>query len=426
MPIEITMPALSPTMESGNLAKWLVKKGDAIKPGQVIAEVMTDKASMELEAVESGIIGEILVPEGSNVKVQSVIAILLNKGEDPSILNNYKPTPLASDSIKETSYQTPQKIDQPTKPKEVINAAATLIGNNDINRIIASPLAKRIATEKNINLSNVAGSGPQGRIIKRDLENLNASYNNQISRSSDKANIPGDRQNIILPLSPMRKVIASRLVESKSTIPHFYLSLDCNITKLLEMRQSLNLLGLKDEKDIPVKVSVNDIMIKAVASALKHMPTMNVSWNNDSIIQYGSIDISVAVSIQDGLITPIIFNADLKGLLEISTTMKELAAKARANKLTPAEFQGGSISISNLGMYGIKQFQAIINPPQACIVAIGSSEKQPLVNEKNEISIADIMNITMSVDHRVIDGALAAEFLQLLKKIIENPIALSI
>ena len=430
MPIEILMPALSPTMTEGNLAKWHKKEGDAVKAGQVIAEIETDKATMEVEAVDEGTIGKIVVAAGAqNVKVNEVIALLLTDGEDKKSLDSWKPKKKEESPV--TSHQSPVSaaataVQAPAAP--IMAPAAPVVrmappvplareprATNTESRTYASPLARRIAGQKGIDLKRVVGTGPNGRITKEDVERASGG-GGQVVRNPVEA--------VQIPNSTMRKVIARRLTESKQTVPHFYLSIDCEIDALMEVRAQLNAAAnAKTPKDgkPPYKLSVNDLVIKAAALSLRDIPACNVSWYEDAIIQYNNVDISVAVATDSGLITPIIKNADQKTLPQISNEMKALAAKARDNKLKPEEFQGGGFSISNLGMYGIKNFQAIINPPQACILAVGAGEQVLKLRDGEGIAVT-VMNATLSVDHRAVDGALGAEFLQAFKKYIEQPV----
>ncbi len=416
MPIEILMPALSPTMKEGNLAKWVKKAGDKIKAGDVIAEIETDKATMEVEAVEEGILGKILVQEGTeNVPVNSPIALLLEDGEEKSILDSYQlESGSTAQAASKKEEQNPTTLTAKSPEKDITISS---------ERISISPLAKRIAKEiGNINLSTISGSGPRGRIIKDDV--LKASSQSNQKTLGLIARNPQEFQAI--KNNNVRKIIAKRLLESKQTVPHFYLSLDLKIDKLLEMRQSLNNLAKIDPKGNPeYKISVNDLVIKAVALALKEVPSANSSWSDEAILLYNNVDVSVAVAVDGGLLTPIIRNADQKSIQSISNEMKLLAKKARDGKLQPEEFQGGGFSISNLGMFGIDSFQAIINPPQSCILAVGAGVQKPVI-ENGSIVIATIMNITLSSDHRSVDGAVGAEFLNSLKKFIENPIAMLI
>jgi len=399
MPIEILMPALSPTMTEGNLAKWIKKEGDKVKAGDVIAEIETDKATMEVEAVDEGVIGKILVAGGTeNVAVNAPIALLLEEGEDKKALDGYKiksATTAPAKEEKKEEVKTLSPIMQPQAPAP----AST-------GRIKASPLAKRIAQQEGISLAGINGSGPYGRILKDDV--LNAPKGGRIGRK------PVEFTSI--PNNNMRKVVARRLTESKQTVPHFYLSVDLNIDALLGARAAINAKG-KDK----YKISVNDLVIKAVAMSLRDVPSANASWSDAAILQYNNIDISVAVAIDGGLITPIIKNADQKSIVQISTEMKELAKRAKENALKPEEFQGGGFSISNLGMYGVKNFAAIVNPPQGCILAVGAGEQRAVVKD-GALAIANVMSCTLSVDHRVVDGAVGAEFLQAFKAYIEEPV----
>jgi pyruvate dehydrogenase E2 component (dihydrolipoamide acetyltransferase) len=413
MPIEILMPALSPTMKEGNLAKWIKKEGDKVKAGDVIAEIETDKATMEVEAVDEGVIGKILIAGGTeNVPVNSLIALLLEDGEDKSVLDSHQ--------SKAVSAAAPvAKVEE----KSAVVETKTTQNNTSLSyeRVAASPLAKRIAEEKNINLSTISGSGPRGRIIKDDV--VNYSGKSSANRGVVSRN-PQEYQAI--KNNNVRKIIAKRLLESKQTVPHFYLSVDLKIDKLLDFRQSINELADIDAKGVPsYKISVNDLVTKAVALALKAVPAANSSWTDEAILLYNNVDVSIAVAVDGGLLTPIVRNADQKSIQEISNEIKALAKKARDGKLQPEEFQGGGFSISNLGMYGIDSFQAIINPPQSCILAVGAGVEKPIV-ENGKITVATIMNATLSSDHRSVDGAVGAEFLKSLKKFIENPVAMLI
>ncbi len=416
MSVDILMPALSPTMEEGTLSKWLVKEGDKVESGDLIAEIETDKATMEVEAIEDGIIGKILVLEGQeSIKVNSPIAILLSEGEKLSESTS------ANEAKKEIKLEVQNNNENIVKINDVKDKAqATNIINEISNksdykpikqdRIFVTPLAKRIAKQRDIELSSIKGSGPFGRILKIDVENV--AIENSYNLSAQK--IEHDNFEIIKN-SAMRKTIADRLVKSKNEAPHFYLSLDCNIDELLKVRKSLNF-----KSNDKYKISVNDMIIKASSAALIKVPKANASWENENTKYFKNTDISVAVAIEGGLITPIIKNVQSKGLLDISINMKNLVNKAKDGKLQPEEYVGGSFSISNLGMYGIKEFSAVINPPQGCILAVGSGEKRPIVIN-DEISIATIMTVTLSCDHRVVDGAVGAEFLSEFKNFIENP-----
>ncbi|MBI1276008.1 pyruvate dehydrogenase complex dihydrolipoamide acetyltransferase [bacterium] len=425
MPIEILMPALSPTMTEGNLARWLVKEGDKIKSGQVIAEIETDKATMEVEAVDEGIIGKIMVPDGAQaVKVNDLIALLLEDGEDKKALEGY-----AANS-NSPAAAAPAKKD--TAPAAAASApAAAPATSKSGEKVFASPLAKRVAEQGGVSLGNVQGTGPHGRIIKADVEEAIASGSAKGGKPAKgaAASLVGRNpvESIDVPLSMMRKVIASRLLESKQNVPHFYLSVDIEMDSLLNARKQLNTAAeasLKDKDAQPAyKISVNDMIVKATAQALRDVPEANASWGGDKIIQFNNVDVSVAVAIDGGLITPIVRNADQKSLSTLSNELKDLIKRARAGKLQPEEFQGGGFSISNLGMYGIKQFNAIINPPQACILAVGATEER-VVAKKGQMHVAHVATITLSSDHRVVDGAVGAVFLEALKRYLENPLAM--
>ena len=415
MPVEILMPALSPTMKAGNLAKWIKKEGDQIQAGDIIAEIETDKATMEVEAVDEGTLAKILVAEGTqDVPVNDCIGLILEDGEDKESLEDYKvessttetaTTPTESSEVKEIKSEPAPKAPEAPAFKE------------SSSRIKASPLAKRIAKDEGVALNQILGTGPHGRIIKDDILDFidqggtrpgAVRRNPQETRTVKNGNI--------------RKVIAARLLESKQNVPHFYLSCELNLTKLLELRTSLNEAAIVDENGKPAyKASVNDLIIKASAMALAKVPEANSSWSDDAIIIYNNVDISMAVAIDGGLITPIIKNADQKTIQAISIETKQLAKKAREGKLQPDEFQGGSFSISNLGMFGIDNFSAIVNPPQSCILAVARAVEKPIVQNK-QITIASMMNVTLSSDHRSVDGAVGAEFLKAFRQYIENPI----
>jgi len=415
MPIEILMPALSPTMTEGNLAKWTIKEGDKIKSGQVIAEIETDKATMEVESVDEGTIGKILIPAGTEaVKVNQLIALLLEEGEDKKALDSYKPKAAIGAAVPAAAAPAAAPSAAPVAAASPAPVAQTHGGG----RIFASPLAKRIASNEGIDLRMVGGSGPHGRIVKEDV--LKA----QASGGTGKGRVFRNPAEVTkLPNNNMRKVIARRLTESKQTVPHFYLTVDCELNRLLDIRKDINFeaeaVAGKDKKPA-YKVSVNDFMIKAVALALKKVPAANASWTDEAILQYNNVDISVAVAIEGGLITPIVKNADQKSVVTISGEMKDLASRARAGKLAPEEFQGGGFSISNLGMFGVKNFAAIVNPPQGCILAVGAGEDRVVVRH-GEMVVRNIVDVTLSVDHRVVDGAIGAEFLQAFKHYIESP-----
>ncbi|MEI7494256.1 MAG: pyruvate dehydrogenase complex dihydrolipoamide acetyltransferase [Alphaproteobacteria bacterium] len=400
MPIQVLMPALSPTMTEGNLVKWLKNEGDKIKAGEVIAEIETDKATMEVEAVDEGTLGKIVIPAGTDaVKVNSLIALILEAGEDASAIN----IPVAA--------AQPQPMAKPeSAPIEIkANIAASAPVSTQGARVFASPLAKRIATQKGINLNQVQGSGPHGRIVKSDVEN---------TRGNSAPLTYSDSGFEDIKLNGMRKTIGKRLTDAKQTIPHFYLTIDCELDELLSFRTKLNAMP-----NAKVKLSVNDFVVKATALALMDEPNANVTFHGDYVRRYTQADVCVAVAIDGGLVTPIVKAANLKSLNEISLEVKDLAEKARAGKLPPEAYQSGSFTISNLGMYGIKHFDAIINPPQACILAVGAGEQRAVVRNGN-IAAANMVTLTLSLDHRALDGAVGAAFLKALKGYIENPLSL--
>ncbi|MBM3579209.1 MAG: pyruvate dehydrogenase complex dihydrolipoamide acetyltransferase [Alphaproteobacteria bacterium] len=407
MPIEILMPALSPTMKEGNLAKWVKKEGDQIKAGDVIAEIETDKATMEVEAVDEGILGKILVADGTeNVSVNTCIALILEKNEDKKSLLTYATKTTTAVAPK----HEPKKEEKPAAPITTYHLPLT-------TSLKASPLAKRIAKEEGISLSGITGSGPHGRIIKEDVLDFVKSGGSRagVVRRNAQEFTAVKNNNI-------RKVIARRLLESKQNVPHFYLSCELRIDKLSELRAALNEVAPQDENGNPAyKISLNDLIIKATAMALKKVPEANSAWSDEAVLIYNNIDISMAVAIDGGLITPIIKNADQKTIQQISKETKNLAKKARDGKLQPEEFQGGSFSISNLGMFGIDNFAAIVNPPQSCILAVARAVEKPIV-EHGQIKIGHMMNVTLSSDHRSVDGAAGAEFLKVLRRYVEHPI----
>lgn len=432
MPIEILMPALSPTMTEGNLAKWNVKEGDKIKSGQVIAEIETDKATMEVEAVDEGTIGKIVIPAGTEaVKVNACIALLLEDGEDKKVLDGYKikastapakeETPAASATPATAPSAAPAPTAAPSiapslSPSLPASTPAFRQPSTD-GRVFASPLAKRVAANEGVDLRDVMGTGPHGRIIKEDVLAAGRSGG---SRGRVRRN-PVEFTKV--PNNNMRKVIARRLTESKQQVPHFYLTVECELDKLLDVRKDLNSdaeAAAGKEKKPAYKLSVNDFVIKAVALAMKKVPESNASWYDDAIVQYNNVDISVAVAIDGGLITPIVKNADQKSVVTISGEMKDLASRAKTGKLAPEEFQGGGFSISNLGMYGVKNFAAIVNPPQGCILAVGAGTERVVVKD-GQMVVRNVMDVTLSVDHRVVDGAVGALFLQAFKGYIEKP-----
>jgi len=420
MATNILMPALSPTMTEGNLARWLKQEGERIKAGDVIAEIETDKATMEVEAVDEGILGRILVPAGTQgVKVNDVIAVLVEAGEAV-------PAAGAAPKAAAAPAAAPAPVTAP-----VAAAPAPVAPPASGDRVFASPLARRMAAQAGVDISKIAGSGPNGRIVKADVDAALSRGPAPVAAAAPAPLVAAPRPvapvaitapHTAVPNSSIRKVIARRLAESKATIPHFYVSTDVEIDALLKIRADLNARSPKDGPGA-YKLSVNDLVIKATAVTLRRFPNVNAMWTEDAILQLHDVDISVAVSIPDGLITPIVRNADIKGLAAISTEMKDLAARAKTGKLKPEEFQGGGFSISNMGMYGVKDFAAIINPPQAGILAVSAGEQRPVV-KNGALAIATVMTLTLSVDHRVIDGALAAEFLQALKRNIEDPLSL--
>jgi pyruvate dehydrogenase E2 component (dihydrolipoamide acetyltransferase) len=406
MPIKLLMPALSPTMTEGTLGRWIKNEGDKIEPGDVIAEIETDKATMEFEAVDSGILAKILVPANSQgVKVNSVIGIIAEDGEDINVdyVTEEPQAEAVSEKAQEEKTHNLERNEEEKSQKES-------------DRIFASPLAKNIATQNSIDLSMVKGTGPYGRIVKDDV----------MSAMSQKAPAaPIERSSVApqdeIPVSTMRKVIAQRLLESKTTIPHFYLTVECNVSQLVQLREEIN--ANYSKIDSAKKISVNDMIMRASSIALGEMPTVNRSWNNDKITQLPGVDISFAVALDDGLITPIVRAANYKSLVAISDEVKSLVKAAKEGKLRPDQFQGGSITISNLGMYNVESFLAIINPPQSSIISVGGIAKKPIVVQ-DEIKIASVMSISISCDHRVIDGALAAQFINRIKLYLENPLAL--
>ncbi len=429
MPVKILMPALSPTMTEGTLAKWMVAEGDEVGSGDVIAEIETDKATMEVEAVEEGRVGKLLVAEGTEgVKVNDTIALLLEDGEDESALEGAADSAPAPAAEKPAPAAAPDDKPATPAPGAKPAPAAAPVAKADGDRVFASPLARRMAEQAGLDLSGVKGSGPNGRIVKADVE---AALAGGVAPAASAAPAPAaspapkatasaegfEPDFDFEPASGMRKVIAQRLTESKQTVPHFYLTVDCQIDNLLALRKDLN--SRSDE----YKLSVNDLIIKASGVALRKVPAANASWTGDGVKLYRSADISVAVAIEGGLITPVIRNAAGKGLETISNEMKELAAKARDGKLQPEEYQGGTFSISNLGMFGVKQFDAVINPPQGAILAVGAGEQRPVVND-GALGIATVMSVTLSVDHRAVDGAVGAEFLAAFKKLIEDPMTM--
>ncbi|MFT8585165.1 pyruvate dehydrogenase complex dihydrolipoamide acetyltransferase [Acetobacter papayae] len=415
MATEILMPALSPTMTEGKLARWVKKEGDTVASGDVLAEIETDKATMEVEAIEEGILGRILVPEGAEgVAVNTPIAILVEEGEAVPAEGALKSSAPTAPAVQNSPVAPQVPAPTPAAPAPVAAKAATGA------RIVASPLARRIARQKGLDLANIKGSGPNGRIVKRDVEN--AQNAPKAEAAAPAAALPASGSSRLVPHTTMRKVIARRLTESKANVPHFYVSIDVELDALMALRAQLNALEEGEGED-GVKLSVNDMLIKASAVALKKVPTVNAYYTEEGILLHEDADISVAVSLDDGLITPIVRKADAKSLREISQEAKSLISRARAGKLKPEEFQGGTFSISNMGMYGVKDFAAIVNPPQAAILAIAAGRKQPVVSG-NEIKIATVMTVTLSVDHRAVDGATAAQWLNAFRTAVQSPLSL--
>jgi pyruvate dehydrogenase E2 component (dihydrolipoamide acetyltransferase) len=454
MPINILMPALSPTMEKGNLAKWLKKEGDKVKSGDVIAEIETDKATMEVEAVDEGTLAKIVVPEGTqDVPVNDVIAVLAGDGEDvkaagaaagvakapPKPAETPAPKPAAA-AASPAAAPAPAAAPKPAPAPQQQTAAAPVPQTNGHGRIFSSPLARRLAKEAGIEISRIMGSGPHGRIIARDVEEAKSGKGLKAPAAAP-AGVPSiapsmsDKQILalfepgsyeIVPHDGMRRTIAQRLTASIQNVPHFYLTIDCDIGKLLAAREEINAAAPKDKEKKPLyKISVNDFVIKAMAIALQKIPNCNVSWTEGGMVKHKHSDIGVAVAMPGGLITPIIRKAETKTLSVISSEMKDFAARARARKLKPEEYQGGTTAVSNLGMYGINHFTAVINPPHATILAVGTSEERPVVRA-GRIEIAQMMSVTLSCDHRAIDGALGAELIGAFKQLIENPVMMMV
>ncbi|UWR70892.1 pyruvate dehydrogenase complex dihydrolipoamide acetyltransferase [Phaeobacter inhibens] len=440
MPTEILMPALSPTMEEGTLAKWLVKEGDTVASGDLLAEIETDKATMEFEAVDEGVIGKILIPEGSEgVKVNSPIAVLLEDGESADDIGTTPAAPAAAaDKAAPAASEeaAPASSPAPAQAATAATPAPAAPQGADGNRIFASPLARRIAADKGLDLAQLNGSGPRGRIVKADVENARpqaaaapaaaapataaapAAAATPTGPSADQvARMYEGRTYEEVKLDGMRKTIAARLTEAKQTVPHFYLRRDIQLDALLKFRGELN----KQLEARGVKLSVNDFIIKACALALQAVPDANAVWAGDRVLKMEASDVAVAVAIEGGLFTPVLQNSETKSLSTLSTEMKDLAKRARDRKLAPHEYQGGSFAISNLGMFGIDNFDAIVNPPHAGILAVGAGVKKPVVGADGELAVATVMSVTMSVDHRVIDGALGAELLNAIKDNLENP-----
>ncbi len=431
MPTEILMPALSPTMEEGTLAKWLVKEGDTVSSGDLLAEIETDKATMEFEAVDEGTVGKILIPEGTEgVKVNTAIAVLLEDGESADDIGA---TPTAAPAAAPAAAAGNEAA-APAAPEAPAPAPAAP-AKADGGRIFASPLARRIAAQKGLDLAQISGSGPHGRIVKADVESATAApaaAPAPAAAAAPTAAAPAGpsadavakmyegREYDEIKLDGMRKTIAARLSEAKQTIPHFYLRRDIKLDALLKFRSQLN----KQLEGRGVKLSVNDFIIKAVANALQQVPECNAVWAGDRVLQLKPSDVAVAVAIEGGLFTPVLQDADTKSLSALSTEMKDLAGRARERKLAPHEYQGGTFAVSNLGMFGIDNFDAIVNPPHAGILAVGTGLKKPIVGDDGELTVATVMSVTMSVDHRVIDGALGAQLLQAIVDNLENPMVM--
>jgi pyruvate dehydrogenase E2 component (dihydrolipoamide acetyltransferase) len=441
MPVNILMPALSPTMEKGNLAKWLKKEGDTIKSGDIIAEIETDKATMEVEAVDEGTLAKIIVPEGAqDVPVNEIIAVIAGEGEDAS---SVKAPAAAKAASAPAAVSAPAPAAAPAMPSASAPAPAAPIvaAPQSGARVFASPLAKRIAREAGIDIAVIAGSGPHGRVVERDvrsaLEGGTAKAAPRPSApvaASGPAPVQGMGDETIkkmfaqgsyqeIPHDSMRKTIARRLTEAKSTIPHFYLTVDCELDGLLALREQINAAAPVVDGKPTYKVSVNDFVIKALALALKRVPDANVTWTDGAMLKHTTCDVGVAVSIPGGLITPVVRDADKKTLSLISNEMKDYAARAKARKLKPEEYQGGTTAVSNLGMFGIKDFAAVINPPHATILAVGAGEQRVVV-KNGAPAVATVMSVTLSTDHRAVDGALGAEFLSAFKTLIEKPMAM--
>ncbi len=436
MAIQILMPALSPTMTEGKLAKWLVKEGDEVSSGDVVAEIETDKATMELEVADEGKVGKLLIDEGAEgIAVNKPIAILMEEGEDASALD-------AAVKSASSAEPPPPAAEAPAKAPEPAPAAAPAAAASPApapakadGRVFASPLARRMAEQAGLDLALLGGSGPHGRIVKRDIEAAIAAGTGVAAPAAPMAApaasapvaapapIPAEivAPYTEVPNSSMRKVIARRLSESKRTIPHFYLTVDCEIDRLLELRKELN--AKSPEGEGAYKISVNDFVVRAVALAMRQIPASNATWTDDAVLRYDTVDVSVAVATPSGLITPVVRDADAKGLAQISGEVKELAVKARDGKLMPEDYQGGGFTITNMGMMGIKSFSAIINPPQSCILAIGAGEQRPVVKE-GALAVATVMTCTLSVDHRSVDGAVGAEFITAFKRMIEDPLTM--
>ncbi len=405
----VTMPKLSDTMTEGTIARWLKKKGDTVESGDTLAEVETDKATMEMEAFEDGVLQEIFVPEGGKAAVGAKIAFIQGEGESAS--ESEAPKADTNLTTKSAEKAPESKVDQ--KPAAVATESAP-----DNSRIKASPLARKIAKERGVSLSGITGTGPTGRVVAKDVPEKGSASAAPAAPALKIPATPAGSGDTTVPLSNMRRTIADRLVASKQQNPHFYLSIEVDAAPLMRLRKEAN---TANEAAGQPKFTVNDFVLLAIARSAAQHPYINASWAGDSVIQYGSVNISVAVAVEDGLVTPVIRDAQKLSLKDISTTVKDLATRARNKKLKPEEYQGGTITVSNLGSYGIEQFFAIINPPQAAILAVGAIVKKPVVNAKGEIVVGERMNISLSGDHRVVDGAVGAEYLTTLRKLVENP-----
>jgi len=456
MPIEILMPALSPTMTEGNLAKWLKREGDEVHSGDVLAEIETDKATMEVEAVDDGRVGKILVPEGTQgVRVNQPIALLLGEGEDTSALANVaSPAPsVAPAAAVPTATATSAPSSSAAPPGAPSAEGQRVRGNGHDRRIFESPLARRMAQQAGLDLAAITGSGPQGRIVKSDIEAaILAARQPAAAPTPPRAAVAAaptpaapaltptpptllSKERVLAlagnppyterPLNAMRRVIARRLTEAKQTVPHFYLTIDCEIDELLKIRAELNSRSPASGggQGRGYRISVNDFVIRATALALRQVPAANASWSDEAILQWDTVDIAVAVALEDGLITPIVKQADRKGLAMIANETKDLAARARTGKLKLEEFQGGTFSISNLGMFGVRDFAAVINPPHGGILSVGAGEQRPVV-KNGALAVATVMSCTLSCDHRVVDGAVGAQFLAAFKKLVEDPLTM--
>ncbi|MGB2027488.1 MAG: pyruvate dehydrogenase complex dihydrolipoamide acetyltransferase [Candidatus Puniceispirillaceae bacterium] len=427
MAIDILMPALSPTMETGTLAKWMVAVGDSVRSGDVIAEIETDKATMEVEAVDEGVLASIMVEAGAEgIAVGTPIARLAEDGESvddvaaapassaPRTAAPEAPAPEVAASEVDVTPAPVSPAPSPQQPAPAVTPAPVATGR--VDRVFASPLARRIAADRNIDLATLSGSGPHGRILRRDVEAAGATAPAVATASAAISAVQGESR--LEPNSQMRKIIAARLQESKTTAPHFYLTVDCEIDNLLESRRQMN-----DRAPEGVKISVNDLVIRAAAMALIKVPKANASWEGDNTRLFTHADIAMAVAVEGGLVTPVIWAAEKKGLAEIASITRDLATRARDGKLAPEEFSGGSFTISNLGMYGVREFAAVINPPQGAILAIGAGEQRPVVHD-GQLAVATVMTVTLSADHRVVDGAVGAQWLQAFKGYIEAPVTM--